>query len=159
MARNIATPMGEIRAESLLQNDVQSLAWTGVTINATPAEIFLEGSGAAPDGRLVLPSNRVVIGTVNFLAYNKTDNTVHCSGRQAISLSNLAGTVAASGVTTEWDVAATDANPNINYFVGSAAAGLVFTYNDTLKALVATVTGVTAKTIEWKAVMTGIVSL
>jgi hypothetical protein len=66
--------------------------------------------------------------------------------------------VAASGTTLEWDAAATDANPFVQYFVGSASAVLP-SYNNTTDSLVMTVTGASGKVIRWHVELTDFIAL
>jgi hypothetical protein len=132
------------------RNGVQDvkLVWEGVTLDATATEIYLRSKdNPATGGRLILPASGLFLGEGLFAAFNDTDTTVLCSGRFAVSVTNLAGTVAASGTTLEWDAAATDANPYIQYFVGST--GLALAYNNTSKSLTVTVTGTASKRIRW----------
>lgn len=148
---------GVLAGDALRQENVFKVSWSGQTTNATAKEIFLDG-GATSDNRLVIPTNTLIVAEGLFSAWNETDSTVHASGRFALSVTNIAGTVAASGTTLEWDAASTDANPFSQYFVGSGSAGLVFTYNNTSKSIVATVTGVASKTIRWCAELTSYIA-
>lgn len=135
------------------------LVWKGVTTDNVATELFLfSKDNPASGGRLLIPSNTVVVGEGLFVAYNDTDNTIFASGRFAVSLTNLAGTVAASGTTLEWDAAATDANPFVQYFVGSASAVLP-SYNNTTDSLVMTVTGASGKVIRWHIELTDFIAL
>jgi hypothetical protein len=134
------------------------LIWEGTTTDNVATELFLRSKdNPALGGRLLIPNNSVIVGQGLFVAYNDTDNTILCSGRFAVSLTNLAGTIAASGTTLEWDAAATDANPFIQYVVGSA--GLAIAYNNTLDALTVTVTGTAAKVIRWRIELTDFIAL
>ena len=139
---------GELLGDALRQRNFINVAWSGTTTDATAKEIFIDG-GINSDSRLVLPTNTVLIAQGFFNAFNATDSTVLANGRFALSVSNIGGVVAASGVTLEWDAASVDANPFIQYFVGSA--GLVFAYNNTTKSITLTVTGIAAKTVRWRA--------
>lgn len=124
------------------------VVWEGVTLDATPTEIFLRSKdNPASGGRLILPASGLVVGEGLFGAFNDTDNVVLTSGRFAVAATNLAGTVAGSGTTLEWDAASVDANPFIQYFVG--ASGLAIAYNNTSKAITVTVTGAAAKRVRW----------
>jgi hypothetical protein len=138
-------PKGVYVGEALRQGNDTRIAWQGVTTDNVATEIFLDGESS----RLVIPTDTVVVGEGLFTAWNETDSAVLVSGRFAVSVRNIAGTVAANGTTLEWDAASTDANPFVQYFVGSA--GVVFAYNNTTKSLTLTVTGTAAKTIRWKA--------
>jgi|688.fasta_scaffold114859_3 hypothetical protein len=141
---------GALLGDALRQRNFTNIEWEGVTTNATATEIFLDG-GANSDSRLIIPSNTLIIAQGFFVGWNVTDAAVNASGRFALSVTNIAGTVAASGTALEWDAASTDANPFSQYFVGSASSGLVFTYNNTSKSIIATVTGVASKTVRWRA--------
>lgn len=135
-------------------NGVQdtNLIWEGVTTDNTATEIYLRSKdNPATGGRLILPQSGLIVGEGLFAAFNTTDNTVLCSGRWAVAATNLAGTVAASGTTLEWDAASTDANPFVQYFVGSS--GFAVAYNNTLDALTITVTGTASKNIRWRAIL------
>ena len=144
---------GALVGDALRQRNFTNIAWEGTTNNASATEIFLDG-GANSDSRLILPTGLTFVGQGFFVAYNDTDSSVHASGRFALSVTNIAGVVAASGTTLEWDAASTDANPFSQYFVGSASAGCVFTYNNTSKSIIATVTGAASKRIRWIAKIT-----
>lgn len=157
MASLIQDTRGQIVGDALKQDKSLDVTWVGVTTNATATEIFLDGY-TTDLGRLIIPTNTLIIAQGLFSAFNDTDSTVHASGRFALSVTNIAGTVAASGTTLEWDAASTDANPFSQYFVGSASAGLVFTYNNTSKSIIATATGVASKNIRWKAQLHQILS-
>lgn len=157
MGSLIQDSRGMQAGEALRLDAPTDIVWSGVTADATPTEIFLDGF-ESDIGRLIIPTNTLIIGQGLFCAFNDTDSTVHASGRFALSVANIAGTVAASGTTVEWDAAATDANPFSQYFVGSGSAGLVFTFNNTSKSIIATVTGVASKTIRWKAHMNQILA-
>lgn len=143
-------PRGVVVGDAMRQGNVTRAVWAATTTNATPAEVFLDG-GATADSRFIVPTDTLIVAEGLFTAWNETDSAVHASGRFALSVSNIAGTVAASGTTLEWDAASTDANPFSQYFVGSAIAGLVFTYNNTTKSITLTGTGVASKTIRWRA--------
>lgn len=146
MARNlIQDTKGELVGGALRQGNPTKVVWKGTTTNDTATEIFLDGGTTAND-RLIIPTDTVIIGQGFFTAWNETDSTFRAAGRFAISVSNIAGTVAALGTTVEWDAAATDANPFSQFFSG---AGLAITYNNTFKAVVITVTGVASKNIRW----------
>jgi len=147
---NIADSTGSQIGEALKNSAPVRATWSGFTENAVAKEIFLiSADNPASGGRLIIPPNCVIVAEGLFTAYNVTDNTVFASGRLAVSLTNLAGTVAASGTTLEWDAASTDANPFVQYFVGTAPA-VAFTYNNTSKSLLATVTGQASKRINWR---------
>lgn len=139
---------GELIGDALRQRNFINIAWSGTTTDATAKEIFIDG-GINSDSRLILPTNTVLIAQGFFNAFNSTDASVLANGRFALSVSNIGGVVAASGVTLEWDAASVDANPFVQYFVGSA--GVVFAYNNTTKSITLTVTGVAAKNIRWRA--------
>ena len=154
----IADPTGSQIGEAVKFGLDSKLIWEGTTTDNTATELFLvSNDNPASGGRLLIPNNTVIVGQGLFVAYNDTDNVVLASGRFAISVTNFAGTVAASGTTLEWDAAATDANPFIQYFVGSA--GLAIVYNNTLDALTVTVTGTAAKVIRWRIELTDFVAL
>lgn len=154
----IADSSGSQTGEALKFGYEQKLVWEGTTLDNVATELFLRSKdNPASGGRLLIPNNSVIVGQGLFVAYNDTDNTILCSGRFAISTTNLAGTVAASGATLEWDAAATDANPFINYFVGSA--GLAIAYNNTLDAITVTVTGTAARVIRWRVELTDVIAL
>jgi hypothetical protein len=146
---------GALVGDSLRQRNHINVAWGGFTVDATPKEIFIDGD-LTSDSRLILTTGTVLIAQGFFAAYNVTDNVLLASGRFALSTTNIANTVAASGLTLEWDAASVDANPFIQYFVGSA--GLVFAYNNTTKSITLTVTGVAAKRIIWRASITDYLS-
>jgi hypothetical protein len=149
---------GALLGDALRQRNFANITWSGKTTDATATEIFIDG-GANSDNRLIVPKGIVIIAQGLFVAYNVTDGSVHASGRFALSLTNIADTVAASGTTLEWDAASTDANPFSQYFVGSASAGVVFTYNNTSKSIIPTVTGVAAKVIQWRVRITEYITL
>ena len=150
---NIADSTGSQIGEALRSNAPTRLTWTGFTDNAVAKEIFLiSADNPAAGGRLIIPLNCVIVAEGLLAAYNVTDNNVFAIGRLAVGVTNLANTVAASGVTLEWDAAATDANPFVQYFVGAAPA-VAITYNNTTKSLVVTVTGLAAKRINWRVTM------
>lgn len=154
----IADSSGSQTGEALKFGYEQKLVWEGTTLDNVATELFLRSKdNPASGGRLLIPNNSVIVGQGLFVAYNDTDNTILCSGRFAISTTNLAGTVAASGATLEWDAAATDANPFINYFVGSA--GLAIAYNNTLDAITVTVTGTAARVVRWRVELTDVIAL
>lgn len=154
----IADSSGSQTGEALKFGYEQKLVWEGTTTDNVATELFLRSNdNPASGGRLLIPNNSVIVGQGLFVAYNDTDNAVLCSGRFAISTTNLAGTVAASGATLEWDAAATDANPFINYFVGSA--GLAIAYNNTLDAITVTVTGTAARVVRWRVELTDVIAL
>jgi hypothetical protein len=154
----IADSSGSQTGEALKFGYEQKLVWEGTTTDNVATELFLRSKdNPASGGRLLIPNNSVIVGQGLFVAYNDTDNAVLCSGRFAISTTNLAGTVAASGATLEWDAAATDANPFINYFVGSA--GLAIAYNNTLDAITVTVTGTAARVVRWRVELTDVIAL
>lgn len=154
----IADPTGSQIGEAVKFGLDSKLIWEGTTTDNTATELFLRSKdNPASGGRLLIPNNTLIVGQGLFAAYNDTDNTVLCSGRFAIGVTNLAGTVAASGTTLEWDAAATDANPFIQYVVGSA--GLAIAYNNTLDALTVTVTGTSGKVIRWHIELTDFVAL
>jgi hypothetical protein len=154
----IADSSGSQTGEALKFGYEQKLVWEGTTTDNVATELFLRSKdNPASGGRLLIPNNSVIVGQGLFVAYNDTDNAVLCSGRFAISTTNLAGTVAASGATLEWDAAATDANPSINYFVGSA--GLAIAYNNTLDAITVTVTGTAARVVRWRVELTDVIAL
>ena len=138
---------GALLGDALRQRNFINITWSGITLDAVPTEIYIDG-GANSDSRLIITTGTVFIAQGFFIAYNVTDNTVLASGRFAVSLTNIANVVAASGVTLEWDAASVDANPFIQYFVGST--GVVFAYNNTTKSLTLTVTGVAAKRVSWR---------
>ena len=142
---------GELLGDALRQRNFINVAWSGTTTDAIAKEIFIDG-GANSDSRLVLPTGTALIAQGLFFAYNATDVAVLASGRFALSVTNIGGVVAASGATLEWDAASADANPFIQYFVGST--GLVFAYNNTTKSITLTVTGVAAKIVRWRARVT-----
>ena len=144
---------GALVGDALRQRNFTNITWEGRTTDATPTEIFIDG-GVNSDSRLIIPSNTLTVAQGFFVGWNVTDSTVNASGRFALSVTNIAGTVAASGTTLEWDAASTDANPFSQYFVGSASSGVVFTYNNTSKSIIPTVTGVASKNIRWRARIT-----
>jgi hypothetical protein len=148
---------GVLVGDALRQGNPTRVIWRGQTVDATPAEIFLD-AGTTSDNRLIIPTDTLILAQGLFSAWNETDSAVHVSGRFALSATNIAGTVAASGTTLEWDAASADANPFSQYFVGSASAGLVFTYNNTSKSIIATATGVASKTIRWYAELSGYIA-
>ena len=149
----IADATGSQIGEALIAGAQDTnLIWEGVTTDATATELWLRSrDNPASGGRLILPQSGLIVGEGLFAAFNTTDNTVLCSGRWAVAATNLAGTVAASGTTLEWDAASVDANPFIQYFVGSS--GFAVAYNNTSKALTVTVTGTASKNIRWRAIL------
>lgn len=154
----IADSTGSQIGEAVKFGQGAKLIWEGTTTDNVATELFLRSKdNPASGGRLLIPNNTLIVGNGIFAAYNDTDNTVLCSGRFAVGVTNLNGTVAASGVTLEWDTAATDANPFIQYFVGSA--GFAVTYNNTLDALTVTVTGTAARVIRWRVELTDFIAL
>lgn len=154
----IADPTGSQIGEALKLGLDTKLIWEGTTLDNVATELFLRSKdNPTTGGRLLIPNNSVIVGQGLFVAFNDTDNVVLASGRFAVSVTNLAGTVAASGTTLEWDAAATDANPFIQYFVGSA--GLAIAYNNTLDALTVTVTGTASKQIRWRIELCGVIAL
>jgi hypothetical protein len=110
----------------------QRIIYEGITENATPTEIFIDN---AADNRLTLPPNGVAIARWMGAAFNITDGVG----------------------TTHGDVVATSGafsckRAGTAFVVGPTAisgTGFVFTANDTLDAMVCTVTGVASKTILW----------
>jgi hypothetical protein len=137
------------------------IMWEGFTVDATAKELFLvSDDNPATGGRLIVPAlpNGVIVAEGLFCAFNDTDNVVFASGRFALSVTNLAGTVALSGTTLEWDAAATDANPFIQYFVGANPA-FVWTYNNVSDSIILTVTGTAAKNIRYRAIVDSVVGL
>ena len=147
---------GALIGDALRQRNFTQIAWEGRTLDATPTELFIDG-GANSDSRLIIPNGTMLIAQGFFAAFNSTDNTIFSSGRFALALTNIANTVAASGISLEWDAASADANPFIQYFIG--IAGVVFAYNNTTKSVTLTVTGVAAKNIRWRARVTEYISL
>ena len=142
---------GALVGDALRQRNFINITWSGTTLDAVATEIFIDG-GLNSDSRLILTTGTVLIAQGFFIAHNATDNAVLASGRFALSVSNIGGVVAASGVTLEWDAASVDANPFVQYFVG--ASGVVFAYNNTTKSITLTVTGVAAKRVNWRARVT-----
>jgi hypothetical protein len=160
MAR-IADTTGSQTGEAVKLGLDTRLVWEGFTTDATAKELFLvSDDNPSTGGRLIVPAlpSGVIVAEGLFVAFNDTDNTVFASGRFALSVTNLAGTVAVSGTTLEWDAAATDANPFIQYFVGANPA-FVWTYNNTSKSIILTVTGVAAKNIRYRAVADTVIGL
>lgn len=154
----IADSTGSQIGEAVKLGLDSKLIWEGATTDNVATELFLRSKdNPASGGRLLIPTNTLIVGQGLFAAYNDTDNTVLCSGRFAVGTTNLAGTVAASGATLEWDAAATDANPFIQYFVGSA--GLAIAYNNTLDALTVTVTGTAGRVIRWRVELVDVIAL
>lgn len=141
---------------ALRNGNATRVRWAGQTTNNTAKELFLDGDSTS-ESRLIIPTGLVLIGEGHFAAYNVTDGTVFATGRFAVSLKNLAGTVSAEGTTLEWDAASVDANPFVQYFSGSS--GFVWTYDNTNKALVLTVTGTAAKVINWRAEITQLITI
>lgn len=137
------------------------VVWEGFTTDAVAKELFLvSNDNPETGGRLIVPAlpNGVIVAEGLFVAFNDTDNVVFASGRFALSVTNLAGEVALSGATLEWDAAATDANPFVQYFVGASPA-FVWTYNNTSNSIILTVTGTAAKNIRYCAVVDNIIGL
>ena len=154
----IADTTGSQTGEALKLGSDAKLIWEGTTTDDVATELFLRSKdNPASGGRLLVPDNSVIVGQGLFVAYNDTDNTVLCSGRFAVSLTNLAGTVALSGTTVKWDAAGPDVNPLIQYFVGSA--GLDIAYNNTLDALTVTVTGTSGRVIRWHVELVDVIAL
>lgn len=155
----IADTTGSQIGEAIKADLDATLVWKGTTTDNVATELFLfSKDNPASGGRLLIPSNTVIVGGGLFVGYNDTDNTIFASGRFAVSLTNLAGTVAASGTTLEWDAASTDANPFVQYFVGSASAMLP-SYNNTSDSLIITVTGASSKSIRWHVELTDFIAL
>lgn len=155
----IADTTGSQIGEAWRSGQGATLVWEGTTTDNVATEIFLRSKdNPATGGRLLLPSSGVYVGQGLFVGFNDTDGSVFASGRFAISATNLAGTVAASGTTLEWDAASTDANPFVQYFVGAASAFLP-SYNNTSDSLIMTVTGLAAKSIRWRAELSQFIAL
>ena len=150
MPNLIEDSRGIVAGAALRQDAPTRIDWFGETRDATPLEIFLP-ERSAQSNRLILPTDTLLIGQGLFCAWNKTDAALFAAGRFALSVRNVGGVVSTAVATMEWDAAAADANPFVQYVAGTS--GLVFTFNNVSKSIVLTVTGLAAKTIQWKASM------
>ena len=150
MPNLIEDSRGIVAGAALRQDAPTRIDWVGVTLTATPLEIFLP-ERSAQSNRLIIPTDTLLIGQGLFSAWNKTDAALFAAGRFALSVRNVGNVVSTSVATMEWDAAATDANPFVQYVAGTS--GLVFTFDNVSKAIVVTVTGLAAKEIRWKVSM------
>ena len=106
----------------------------GVTADATPLEIFVDG---VTNNRIGINADSVV--TFNALSVARAPTAANSGGY------NDVGTIGRFGATTALVGAVTQVARE-----GNAALALTFTADDTNDALVCTVTGIAATSIRWE---------
>lgn len=144
-----------------------AVVYYGRTTDATAnVELFISGKGGAvsEDGvtyfnRLYLPESTLVFGRATYLQYNQTDD-VFGMAHTYFAVQNLNGTTSApfdlkkdTGGDAEQgvDIDATTGDVDLVHFNGASTASI--TVDDTGDFLKVQVTGIAAKTINWKVVL------
>lgn len=143
----------------LFQSARNTIVYRGVTANATPAEIFIDG---VTNCRLVPPPNSVLLVDYRAIAQMNlsSGDTVHHVSRGAFCVRRIGTTLAASGTNAGvlGGLTATaintihQGNP-VNTVVVGTATHLAFTVDDTNDRMVCTVTGHASNETYWEVLL------
>lgn len=137
---------------------IDPVVYMGRTTGNTPAEIFVGGKAHTGTGnvrRIVLPESSIIMFEAYAIAYNRTDNLCAHAARYYGGFQNLAGTL--TGLV-DYDLVTGGSQPFVrDPVVAAVAQGMNLAPSSTAVVFAATgdemtvtVTGITAKVVDWK---------
>lgn len=162
---NLAQTQQQIIEQRFLSDDLGSLSgnkgspliYRGRTVGNTPTEIFIAGKTHAGTGnlrRLYLPESSGCMFEAYAMAFNQTDVALAHACKYYGGYQNLAGTLShiqdydlATGSNQGWvkDAVVATVAQGMNHQPSST----VVTFTTSGTAIIVTVTGIAAKTVDW----------